>query len=361
MIHVFIGTKAQLIKMAPIMRELQRKNIEYNFIFSGQHQETIHDLRANFGIKDPDIILHSGRDITGIIQMSMWMLKTLCKTLFSKKSLWNGDKNGIVLNHGDTFSTLLGSLLAKLHGHRCAHVESGLRSFDIFNPFPEELVRRVTFLLTDIYYCPNRTAIKNVGKHNGTKILTNGNTLYDALSTIKNQVADPGLNIPDVPYAIASFHRFENIFNNQNLEKVVDIISEAAQKIKVLIIAHKPTLIRLQKNNLLGKLEQHKNIELRPRYDYKNFIKLVIDSDYVITDGGSNQEECYYLGKPCLIIRSATERNEGLGSNAVLSNFDNNIINCFTKNYHQHINSEVTLSPSPTEIIVEDLIIQLHH
>ena len=85
MIHVFIGTKAQLIKMVPIMRDLQRRNIEYNFIFSGQHQETIHDLRENFGIKDPDIILHNGRDITGIIQMSMWMLKILCKTLFSKK------------------------------------------------------------------------------------------------------------------------------------------------------------------------------------------------------------------------------------------------------------------------------------
>lgn len=360
MIHVFIGTKAQLIKMAPIMRELQRRNIEYNFIFSGQHQETIHDLRENFGIKDPDIILHNGRDITGIIQMSMWMLKILCKTLFSKKSLWKRDKNGIVLNHGDTFSTLLGSLLAKLHGHRCAHVESGLRSFDIFNPFPEELVRRVTFLLTDIYYCPTDAAIKNVEKYRGKKVLTNGNTLYDALSTIKNQTAHPSLEIPNTPYAIASFHRFENIFNNQNLEKIIDIITETAQKIKVLIIAHKPTLIRLQKNNLLEKLKQHKNIELRPRYDYKNFIKLVIGSNYVITDGGSNQEECYYLGKPCLIIRSATERNEGLGSNAVLSNFDKKTISLFTETYQQHTAPEVTISPSPSEIIVEDLITQLH-
>ncbi|HEY0894862.1 MAG TPA: UDP-N-acetylglucosamine 2-epimerase, partial [Cellvibrio sp.] len=220
MIHIFIGTKAQLIKMAPIMRTLQEKKINYNFIFSGQHQDTINDLRSNFGIKDPDIILYKGNDITGIAQMLAWMVGILFKTLFAKKKLWQGDKNGIVLNHGDTFSTLLGSLLAKLHGHRNAHIESGLRSFDIFNPFPEELVRRIVFLLTNLYYCPNEIAKENLHHHSGEKIITNGNTLYDALCTIKQQPTPDTLNIPPVPFAITSFHRFENIFNDSKLEKI---------------------------------------------------------------------------------------------------------------------------------------------
>lgn len=356
MIHIFIGTKAQLIKMAPIMRKLQQQQIDYNFIFSGQHQDTINDLRTNFGIKDPDIILYRGKDITGILQMFLWMTRIFFKTIFSKKHLWQGDKNGVVLNHGDTFSTLLGSLLAKLHGHRNAHIESGLRSFDNFNPFPEELVRRVVFLLTDLYYCPNDLAKKNLLGYSGEKIITNGNTLYDALHTIKKHSIPETLDIPNTPFAIASFHRFENIFNDAKLEKIVDIMLDLASNVKILIIAHNPTLKRLQKTNLLEKIKKHKNIELRPRYDYLNFIKLVIASEYVITDGGSNQEECYYLGKPCLIIRSATERNEGLNENAVLSSLEPQEIKKFASKYYQFKRCEIFIHPSPSEIIVHSLI-----
>lgn len=356
MIHIFIGTKAQLIKMAPIMRQLQKKEIEYNFIFSGQHQDTINDLRKNFGIKDPDISLYSGKDITGITQMLIWAMSILFKTIFSKKNLWRNDKNGIVLNHGDTFSTLLGSLLAKLHGHRNAHIESGLRSFDIFNPFPEELVRRTVFLLTDFYYCPNDLAKKNLEGYAGEIITTNGNTLYDALCTIKEQPTPDALDIPKLPFVIASFHRFENIFNDSKLEKITDILLDIATDIRVLVIAHNPTLKRLQKTNLLEKIKNHQNIELRPRYDYLNFIKLVISSEYVITDGGSNQEECHYLGKPCLIIRSATERNEGLNENAVLSSLDPKMIKDFASTYTQFKRSEAFINPSPSEIIVNSLI-----
>ena len=129
MIHVFIGTKAQLIKMAPVMVELQHRGIPYNFIFSGQHQATVQNIRDEFGVKEPDVTLYEGRDITGILQMLVWSIRILFYSLRNRQAVWQGDKNGVVLNHGDTFSTLLGSLLARVSGQRSAHVESGLRSF----------------------------------------------------------------------------------------------------------------------------------------------------------------------------------------------------------------------------------------
>lgn len=355
MIHLFIGTKAQLIKMAPIMRELQRRNIEYNFIFSGQHQETIKDLRQNFNVKDPDIILYKGNDITGIFQMLVWLTQIFFKVLFKKNVVWKKDKKGIVLNHGDTFSTLAGTLLARMHGHKAAHIESGLRSFNFFHPFPEELTRVIVFHLSTHYFCPNEWAYKNLQKYSGEKIITGGNTLYDALQIIKKMPLNQELAIPNEDYAIVSLHRFENVFNRSSLERLISMISKISEEIKLIFIAHNPTIKKLKEYELFSLIADNVNIELRPRYDYSNFIALVMKSKFVVTDGGSNQEECFYLGKPCLILRNATERTEGLAENAVLSKFNEEMIMEFVSNYENHERSEKLISPSPTELIVNYL------
>src|SRR3990167_7948486 len=144
-IHIILGTRAQLIKMAPIMLILQDKKIPYNFIFTGQHKETIKDLRKDFGIKKPDIILHNGKDITGIFQATFWLTKMFFLVIFKKKKIFGEiKKNDILLTHGDTFSTILGAIMGKLAKIKVAHIESGLRSFNIFHPFPEEINRILT-------------------------------------------------------------------------------------------------------------------------------------------------------------------------------------------------------------------------
>jgi UDP-N-acetylglucosamine 2-epimerase (non-hydrolysing) len=356
MIHVFIGTKAQLIKMAPIMRALQDSQIEYNFIFSGQHQNTIDSLRENFGIKEPDIILHSGKDIVGIIQMGFWLIKILYKAAVARKKIWRGDKKGIVLNHGDTFSTLVGALLAKLSGRKSVHIESGLRSFNIFHPFPEELTRILVFRISAYYFCPNEWAANNLQGYSGEKIITGGNTLYDALRFIKKNTQSLSVKIPSTPYVVVSVHRFENIFNKTVLSKIVEIIEKIALTIPVLMIAHKPTMQKLQSFGLSARLESNEQIEVRPRYDYANFIHLVSLSEFVVTDGGSNQEECFYLGKPCLVLRHATERTEGLNENVVISEFDQACIDHFVAHYSIYARDEKIITPSPTEVIVDRLI-----
>jgi len=356
MIHVFIGTKAQLIKMAPIMVGLQKRNIQYNFIFSGQHQATIQNIREEFALKEPDITLYSGKDITGILQMLAWSFRILLFTLYNRKAVWQGDRNGIVLNHGDTFSTLLGSLLARICGQRSAHVESGLRSFNLFHPFPEEITRILTFLLSNIYFAPGDWAMENLKRYRGIKVNTTHNTLLDALRISRSRIEESNVEIPGHAYALVSIHRFENIFNRSRLNDIIDLLLKVSEQNHLLFILHKPTEKKLHQFGLMSRLKESDNIELRPRYSYFQFMKLTEKASFVITDGGSNQEECYYLGKPCILMRTASERKEGLGENAVISNYEYPIIEQTIANIQAHQTTAPQFKISPTDTIIDHLI-----
>lgn len=356
MIHVFIGTKAQLIKMAPIMVELQNRNIAYNFIFSGQHQATVDNIREEFAIKVPDVTLYTGRDITGIMQMLFWSLRICAYSLRHRKRIWMNDKNGIVLNHGDTFSTLLGTLLARIAGHRSAHVESGLRSFKLFSPFPEEITRILTFRLSNIHFAPGDWALSNLQKHKGLKVNTRYNTLLDALAISEQAIDCAPVDLPEGRFALVSLHRFENIFSRHKLAKIVDVLSQVSTEIPLLFILHKPTAKKLEQFGLRTILEQSANIELRPRYSYFQFMKLTKAATAVITDGGSNQEECFYLGKPCLIMREATERQEGIGHNAALVGYDIDTIKDVLRRLPEQTPVSDSSGISPSRIIVDTLV-----
>lgn len=355
MIHVILGTKAQLIKMAPVMYELQKRKIPYNFIFTGQHKETMKDLMSVFKLKKPDYILYKGKDITKISQMFIWFLKCFFKTLFKKREIFKNDRTGLVVIHGDTFSTLLGALIGKITGHKVAHIESGLRSFNYFNPFPEEITRIMVFKFTNYYFCPGKWALNNLSNRKGVKINTKANTLYDSLQLAIRNLKGVKVKIPNEEYALVSLHRFENIYKKERFKEIIEILNNISKKIKLLFILHKPTKTNLRKFGFYNILEKNKNIELRPRYDYFKFIKLLNNSEFLISDGGSNQEESYYLGKPCLLLRYKTERKEGLGKNVCLSKFDKDKINYFIKNYKKFRTKYEGQKISPTKIIVNKL------
>jgi UDP-N-acetylglucosamine 2-epimerase (non-hydrolysing) len=353
-IHVFIGTKAQLIKMAPVMRVLQDRGHDYNFIYSGQHRDTVDDILHNFAInKKPDITLYHGRDITGIAQMGKWALDVVRKysSPAHAAELFRNDRNGIVLNHGDTFSTLLGSYLAKRHGLRSAHVESGLRSHNILHPFPEELTRLLTFRLSDYFFAPGDWALANLEGYRGTKIDTGHNTLCDALRYAGQHNPMPRAS----SYGLVSVHRFENIFFRKRLQLIVDMLLDSDPGRVKLFILHKPTEKKLREYGLYDRLAACGHIELHPRYDYFRFIALLRDSDYLITDGGSNQEECSYLGIPCLLMRKATERKEGLGHNTVLSGYDAKLVREFMTSPERYRKPPLHIVQSPSALIVDSL------
>jgi len=354
MIHVFIGTKAQLIKMAPVMRLLQDRGLEYNFIYSGQHRDTVDDILDNFGIvKKPDVVLYDGKDITGIGQMVKWA-RNIAAT-WGKRSrretLFRNDVRGVVLNHGDTLSTLLGSWLARRHGLQSAHIESGLRSHNILHPFPEELIRLLTFRLSDYYFAPGEWALQNLQGYRGNAINTVNNTLYDALQHAQGLPPETGSE----PFGLVSIHRFENIFFRKRLTGIVDLLLDSDTALKKLFILHKPTEKKLHEFGLYDRLAASGHIELRPRYDYFRFMSLLRASEFLVSDGGSNQEECYYLGLPCLLMRKATERREGLGHNVVLGSYDKTTVMDFLGDYQRFRKPPQELAVSPSAIIVDAL------
>lgn len=352
MIHIFLGTKAQLVKMAPVMRELDRRAINYNFIHSGQHQETFSDLLRDFDLREPDFVLHEGRDITSIPAMALWLFRILGK-YGPNSDIWRHDRRGIVLVHGDTFSTLAGALLARRCGLKVAHVEAGLRSFNLFHPFPEEITRLAVFRLSDYLFAPGKWAAENLTKVRGEVIDTGANTLLDAIQHFLESPHREN-HIPSHPYALASIHRFENIFRKKNLEWIIERLIEIQKTKPLLFILHPATREKLQKAGLDHRLKEA-GIELRPRYGYLDFISLLNGADFLITDGGSNQEEASYLGIPCLIMRKATEREEGIGENALLSNHDNEVIRWFTQNHQSFAKPALQQALRPSSLIVDAL------
>lgn len=355
MIHFVLGTKAQLIKVAPIMSVATSRGIGYNFIYTGQHRETMDALRDNFSIKKPDITLYKGSDITSVPHMLQWVCRILLKTFTRGADIFRNDRKGIVLVHGDTFSTILGALMGKVARLRVGHIESGLRSFSLFHPFPEELTRLATFLLCDEYYCPGSWALANLKNYHGKMVNTVYNTLIDSLRLARERFNEIQIHLPSEKYCVVTTHRFENIFNRNVLDRNLSLIEMAASRMRMIFILHPVTQDRLKAFGFMNRLKSHPNIECRPRYDYFRFMKLVYHSEFLISDGGSNQEECFYMGKPCLLLRKATERREGLGQNVIVSGYDPKVVLSFLERYSELDTPGLPLSVSPSKIILDSV------
>lgn len=342
------------------MKELSNRGIDYIYIHSGQHQDTISQLLKNFNLKQPDHVLHTGKDITKPLQIVYWSIKILLVALLKKKTIIGNDPKPVIINHGDTLSALTGSIFAKITGAINVHIESGLRSFNFFHPFPEEITRVLVFYLTNIYFAPDKNAFDNLKKYSGIKINTCQNTMYDSTLLALQSNCPHSIKI-NTKYAIVSVHRYENIFNKKQLSKITSIVEKIADNVKVIFILHKPTEQQLKKFDLYKQLASNIKIDLYDRQDYFAFVKLLAKCEFLVTDGGSNQEESSYLGIPCLLLRKATERNEGLGENVVLSKYSESIIDNFIDNYKQYRSSSQRLDKSPSTIIVNEVLKALNN
>lgn len=357
MIHILIGTRAQLIKMCPIMKELGLRGLPYNFVFLAQHTTTISEIIDQFGVKRPDyIVCPRTKDITNTLAMIGWSCRVLAHGLFNLERIFKGDRNGVVLIHGDAPPLLLGGILAKARGLKVAQVEAGLRSFNFFKPFPEELTRVVASKigLIDFYFCQDERAAANVrAAYRYKKIIPTGcNTIIDAIHIAQEQAThlppDDG-----EPFAIVTIHRFETISKPDALKQLVELLISISAKIKLHFILHPPTLEALKKQQLFARLAATESIELIPRLSFFDFSRELARCRFIISDGGSNQEECHYLGIPCLLMRNETERTEGLGENAVLARFDRNTIDEFIENHQRYRRQPIQPATPPSNLIVD--------
>lgn len=359
MLHVFIGTKAQYVKVAPVLQVLDKWGVHYNLIDSGQHGDLSRKYRQYFGIKDPDIWLtRSKKDIMSLAQFLWWFFQLLCRVFFRprrlQKEIFKNEK-GICLIHGDTPTTLLSMIAAKRVGIQVAHLESGLRSFNIFNPFPEELIRIVVMHCSDYLFAPSQWAYQNLVrmKIHGKCIQISGNTNIDAIRYINKFKMVLPTHMPDTnSYAIVTIHRAETLLSKHRLIKVIDAIHCISRQFQVIFPMHKPTRKYLKKYGFYNRLAQNNSITLSDLLPFPEFIHLLQRAHFIMTDGGSIQEECLYLNKPCLLMRKCTERNEGIGQNVYIAAFDMRKVEYFLANIDQFKTKEcLAQTRSPSEEI----------
>lgn len=357
MIYCFIGTKAQFIKMAPVMRELRQRHLPFRYIDSGQHAAITRELRRVFELPEPDVCLRDEtQDIISTHEAIRWYLRLLWKSrtdhAWLRREVFPDD--GICLIHGDTLSTLLGLQMARSAGLKIAHVEAGLRSFHWFDPFPEELIRIFCMKRADLLFAPSAEAEINLQAMRlpGQTIRIEGNTVADALRWM-GSTASSSSTTPVVPFALATCHRLETLTNRRRLSQVVDLLNRVAATWPLVFVVHGPTRRYLRQFGLEARLNPA--MIIKDLLDYGEFIALLGAAQCVLSDGGSIQEECAYLDKPCLILRNQTERNDGLDRHALLWRFDEQIAEHFLQNVAQKVPAMQQEWPQPSAQMVESL------
>ena len=358
MIHIAIGTKAQAIKMAPVIRVLKQKGIAFNLIDLGQHSLITKNLREEFGLDEPQVYLSKGSNVSSLTQAFLWLIEVFFKSLSSlriKREIFL-NQGGICLIHGDTASTFIGLYLAKRARLKVAHIEAGLRSFNWLNPFPEEILRVIAMRFSDILFAPSGWAFNNLISMGLQEkaILISGNTSMESTLYSLNRNVALGLDIDK--FALVTVHRMENILPRKRLEFIVAAISEIGNKIPIVFVQHPATINQLKRFKLQDKLNKMKNVRFLEILSHHHFIHLLKACEFVITDGGSIQEESYFLDRPCLLLRNRSERMDGFGENVLLCEFSFERINYFLEHYQTFKRkAPLDTTSKPSEEIVQYL------
>ena len=389
MIHVFLGTKAQYIKTAPLLRLLDAEGIDYRLIDSGQHAALSGGLREELGVRAPDHLLAEGEDITRIPQAAWWAIKLAAK-LFNGRRLRAevfGGHRGVCVVHGDTPSTLLSTLMAKRAGLEVAHLEAGLRSKHLFHPFPEELIRVVVMRVADLLFAPDNEAVANLRrmKVKGEVIPLPGNTVVEALHHelgLHRQVTDAdggatgdeatgdeatgdeatgaddeltgAADVGEAP-VIVTMHRVENLNRRERVDQLVSLVEYLAARRPVRFVQHGPTIDTLRRRGYDQRLADA-GVELVGLATHGEFVAMLAAAPFVITDGGSIQEECALLGTPTLLWRGHTERPDGVGANVVISGYDREVIRSFIADPDDHRVTALDTGASPSRVVLEHLL-----
>ncbi len=313
-----VGTRAQLVKVSPVLRLAAAAGLPHSLYLAGQHRDSMDALLEDFDIDSPLVQPAAATERSSVLRLLTWLPGAFlaCRRYLRQVAAEDGAAPLVVV-HGDTLSTLTGALAARSCGAAVAHMESGLSSLKLFDPFPEEAVRRLVFRLLHFALCPNAAAAGRMRRYRPDDIVDTGeNTLLDTVRyALAKPAADPG--VPAGDYAVASIHRFENIYRRRRLASLVDELVDIAAQVPLLFVLHPPTAARLRRYGLLGRLESAPGLRLSPRLPYSAFLRLLADARLVLTDGGSNQEELTYLGVPTVLLREVSERPDGLGGNVV--------------------------------------------
>ena len=312
-ILVVFGTRPEIIKLAPVIIQLRKYPNDYNVIVCNteQQKELSNQTLAYFGLK-ADINLDCMR-----ANQSLAGVQT--KILTSLEEVFNKNKIDATIVQGDTMTVFCGALVSFYHKTPVYHVEAGLRSYDIYEPFPEEVMRQMTSRVAELHFAPTEVNKKALLKEDiaESKIHVVGNTVIDALFCLSDEVIenskkffeDKNITIDDKLILITA-HRREN--HGERIDRIIDAIEFLATKFAdhtfVIPVHPNPNV----KDKIHQRLESYNNIKLLTPLDYPYLVYLQKHAKLILTDSGGIQEEAPSFACPTLVMRYETERKEGV-------------------------------------------------
>lgn len=314
-VMAIFGTRPEAIKMAPVVRELlKRPEIETKVCLTAQHREMLDQVVDLFQLPvDYDLdIMKQGQSLYDITD----------RVLLGLKEVLEKEKPDLVLVHGDTTTTFSATLAAFYQQINVGHVEAGLRTGNMYSPFPEEANRRLTSVLTALHFAPTETARQNLLKENqkDDHIFTVGNSVIDALlATVKKDYVFEDKELQEIEehkrIILVTTHRRENLGEPmRNVYRALRRLVQTVPDTEVVFPVHRNPLVRQAVKEVLDGVP---GIHLVDPMEYEPFTNLMARSAIILTDSGGIQEEAPSLGKPVLVLRDTTERPEAVASGTV--------------------------------------------
>ncbi len=301
------GTRPEASKLAPVIHALREQpGLEPLLLVTGQHREQLAGMLELFNLT-PDVnldVMKTGQSLPELFA------RTLPQAAAALRSL----RADYVLVHGDTLSTFAVALAAYFEGIPVAHVEAGLRSFNLLEPFPEEGNRRLTDVLTDLELPPTPLAKANLlleGKSDARMVVT-GNTAVDAVRMVARQARLPLL--PPGPYVTVTMHRRENL---PHLRGLAELLAQLARDHSTFTFVYPVHLNPAVRRAVWEPLSGVPNVVLTDPFGYAEMVALMGASELIVTDSGGLQEEGAALGVPVVVLRNVTERPEGVATGAL--------------------------------------------
>lgn len=327
-IMLVFGTRPEAIKMCPLVNELKtRKNIETIVCVTGQHRQMLDQVLSAFNV-EPDYDLSIMKDKQTLFDVTMNILEKI-------RAVLEETKPDVVLVHGDTSTTFVTALACFYLQIPVGHVEAGLRTYNIYSPYPEEFNRQAVGIISQYNFAPTELSKQNLineGKNPETIYVT-GNTAIDALkTTVREDFSHPELEWAKGSRIIMiTAHRRENLGEPmKNMFRAIKRVMDEHTDVKAIYPIHMNPLVRETANEILGGDDRIRIIEPLEVLDFHNFLSR---SYLILTDSGGIQEEAPSLGKPVLVMRDTTERPEGVtaGTLKLVGTEEETIYNEFKK------------------------------
>ena len=319
-ISIIFGTRPEAIKLAPVILELKKyKEFEVSVCVTAQHREMLDQVLEVFDIK-PEVdlnIMKANQTLSGLTSQAITLLDKYLSEY----------KPDIIFVQGDTTTVFAASLAAFYHRIKIGHVEAGLRTWNKFSPYPEEINRVLTTKLADLHFAPTNLSKENLLKDGvcEDKIFVTGNTVIDALLIAREKINHKNISIPGLPVnllkekdnkiILITGHRRENF--GEGFDNICQAIAELAKEFKDYHFIYPVHLNPNVRKPVFEILSKQENIFLIEPLNYLPFIFLMDKAKIILTDSGGVQEEAPSLGKPVLVMRETTERPEGVDAGTV--------------------------------------------